>query len=135
MMAKQEVRLTAAGLSDFATDSTLPPPGDQQLAELGGEVTGTGERRVLIIACGALAREILAVLQLNSLGHVDLACLPALLHNTPDQIPDALRRRIAQARQDGYQSISIAYADSGTGGGNDRVCADEGMQRVLGPHL
>ena len=107
-------------------------PDDRALAERGAEL-GTGGR-VLVIACGALAREALAVLHTNGLGHVDLACLPALLHNTPDQIPDALRARIGRARADGYDSILIGYADCGTGGRIDQVCAEEGVERIPGPH-
>ena len=43
--------------------------------------------RLLVIACGALAREVLDVVRLNSLDWVDVECLPAKLHNTPDLIP------------------------------------------------
>lgn len=109
-------------------------PDDQQLSERGADIPGAGDARVLIIACGALAREILAVLRINEFQHVDLACLPALLHNTPEQIPDALRHRIGQARRDGYRSIAVAYADCGTGGGIDQVCEEERVERIAGPH-
>ncbi len=90
--------------------------------------------RVLVIACGALAREILAVLRTSGLEHVDVACLPALLHNTPDQIPERLRERIRRARDEGYRQILAAYADCGSGGGIDKVCQDEGVERIAGPH-
>lgn len=107
-------------------------PGDDVLSASGAELGGGG--RVLVIACGALAREILAVLGANGLGHVDLACLPALLHNTPQFIPERLRERVRAARAQGYGRILVAYADCGTGGGIDKVCAEEGIERIAGPH-
>lgn len=107
-------------------------PEDRVLSEDGAEMSGSG--KVLVIACGALAREILAVLRADSLNCVAVACLPALLHNTPNQIPDRLRERIHQAKREGYRHILVAYADCGTGGGIDRVCEEEGVERIAGPH-
>lgn len=113
-------------------DSTGTLPDDRVLAERGLEQDA--RTRVLVIACGALAREILAVLRANGLSHVGLACLPALLHNTPEQIPALLRARIHQARAEGYREILVGYADCGTGGRIDAVCAEEGVVRIGGPH-
>ncbi len=93
-----------------------------------------GEGRVLIVACGALAREILALVRLNGWTHVDLACLPAKLHNEPRRIPEAVREKVREARARGYAQILIGYADCGTGGLLDRVCAEEGVARIEGPH-
>ncbi len=93
-----------------------------------------GEGRVLIVACGALAREILALVRLNGWTHVDLACLPAKLHNEPRKIPEAVREKVREARARGYAQILIGYADCGTGGLLDRVCAEEGVERIEGPH-
>jgi len=90
--------------------------------------------RVLLIACGALARETLAVMRANGLDRISVTCLPAILHNRPDRIPDRLRQRIRLARKQGFQSIFVLYADCGTGGGIDRVCAEEGVERIEGPH-
>ena len=42
--------------------------------------------RVLVVACGAIAREVLAVIDLNGWTHVTLQCLPGKLHNTPREI-------------------------------------------------
>lgn len=105
---------------------------DVTLTEHGFEATGDG--RVLLIACGALAREILAIRDLNGWSHLDLACLPAKLHNYPERIPDAVRARIRRARAEGYERIFIVYADCGTGGLLDEVCDEEGVERVEGPH-
>lgn len=110
---------------------------DDRLTEIGTEMapgSGTAPSRVLLIACGALAREIIAVRDANGWAHLDLACLPAKLHNRPQQIPDAVRERIRRAREEGYASIFVVYADCGTGGLIDRVCAEEGVERIAGPH-
>lgn len=93
----------------------------------------TGPGRTLLIACGALAREARAVIAANRLDHLDLACLPASLHNRPERIPAAVRRRIGRARHD-YARILVLYADCGTGGELDRVLQDEGVERIAGPH-
>lgn len=111
---------------------TQPLPDDETLTEAGLELRGRG--RVLLIACGALAREILAVGRANRWTHLDLACLPARLHNTPTLIPEAVRARIRRARAEGYEAIHVVYADCGTGGLLDRVCAEEGVERIAGPH-
>lgn len=86
---------------------------------------------VHVIACGALARELLAVL--GRLPGVTIECLPASLHNRPSQIPAAVQARI-RARRRGTGRILVGYADCGTGGALDRVCAEEGVQRLPGAH-
>ncbi|MBK0397572.1 DUF1638 domain-containing protein [Limibaculum sp. M0105] len=107
-------------------------PDDDTLTETGLELRSRG--RVLLIACGALAREILALTRLNGWSHIDLACLPAKLHNRPALIPEAVRGRIQRARKQGYTGIHVVYADCGTGGLLDRVCEEEGVSRIEGPH-
>ena len=86
----------------------------------------------LVIACGALARELVAVTR--QLPDVEIACLPAELHNRPNGIPDAIRARIARARSDGVERIFVAYADCGTGGLLDRLLAEEGVERLPCAH-
>lgn len=92
------------------------------------------ESKVRIIACGALAREILAVCEANSLAHVELTCLPAIWHVYPDRIAPALREKIAEARADGIGRIFIGYAECGTRGEIDRICEEESIARIDGPH-
>jgi hypothetical protein len=89
--------------------------------------------RVLVIACGALAREIVDLVRINGWEHIAITCLPAKLHNTPDQIPELLRAKI-RAHRDDYESVFVAYADCGTGGMLDKVCDAEGATRIAGPH-
>ena len=89
--------------------------------------------RVLLIACGALAREVLAVINANSMSHVELRCLPAELHLRPDAITDAVRASIRKHRPD-YDQIFVVYGDCGTGGRLDAMLAEEGVERIEGPH-
>ena len=89
--------------------------------------------RVLVIGCGALARELVAVIDQAGLVNVDLTCLPATLHNRPGGIPALVREKIRAARPR-YRSIFVAYADCGTGGLLDAMLADEGVERLPGAH-
>lgn len=90
--------------------------------------------KVQIIACGAIAREILAIRDANGLDHIDLECLPAIWHVHPEKIAPALREKIAAAKAAGYGRIFIGYAECGTQGEVDRICAEEGIERIAGPH-
>lgn len=109
-------------------------PADRRLTEEGIGLRGDPEGRVLVIACGALAREILALRRLNGWDRLELTCLPAILHNRPERIVPALRQRVAEARARGWRQIVVGYADCGTGGGIDRFCAEQGLARIDGPH-
>jgi hypothetical protein len=88
-----------------------------------------GARKILLIACGALAREALAL----KLEHIDVACLPAQLHNHPRRIPEAVRAKIRAGRA-AYDEILCLYGDCGTGGELDRVLKEEGVSRIEGAH-
>ncbi|TLY62984.1 MAG: DUF1638 domain-containing protein [Gammaproteobacteria bacterium] len=90
-------------------------------------------RSSLVIACGALAREIVALRSANGWTHLDVQCLPAELHNYPARIPAAVREQIRKARS-GYRSIFVAYGDCGTGGRLDAMLAEEGVERIPGAH-
>lgn len=90
--------------------------------------------KVQIIACGAVAREILAIRDANGLDHIDLECLPAIWHVYPERIAPALREKIAAAKAAGYGRIFIGYAECGTQGQIDKICAEEGIERIAGPH-
>ncbi|MGE3231775.1 MAG: DUF1638 domain-containing protein [Hyphomicrobium sp.] len=87
----------------------------------------------LVIACGALAREMLAVAEQQGLRNLSVTCLPAGWHNRPQKIPAGVRAKIQAARGQ-YDRIFVAYGDCGTGGELDRVLAEEGVERIAGPH-
>jgi hypothetical protein len=93
-----------------------------------------GLRPPLVIGCGALAPELVSLTRRAGLPAMDLACLPATLHNRPERIPELIRSRIRRARIDGYDRIFVAYADCGTGGLLDRVLEAEGVDRLEGAH-
>jgi hypothetical protein len=90
-------------------------------------------RKTLVIACGALAREFLAVKALNGWDHLDVTCLPAIWHNRPEKIPDGVRRKIRGARGR-YDEILCLYGDCGTGGLLDAMLAEERVERIDGAH-
>lgn len=90
--------------------------------------------RVLVIACGMIAREVLAVQERLALSHIDLTCLPAEYHYYPDRIPPAMDKAILDAKARGYRHIFAGYGDCGTGGMLDSVLERHGVERVAGPH-
>ncbi len=87
----------------------------------------------LVIACGALARELTALIAANGWQQLAVQCLPADLHNRPEKIPGAVRDKIRAARGR-FGRILVAYADCGTGGLLDRVLEEEGVERLPGAH-
>lgn len=91
-------------------------------------------KKVHVIACGAIAREILAVSRLSQLEHLELSCLPAIWHATPDKIAPGVEQAVMEARQNGAERVFVAYADCGTGGLLDKVCERLGVERLSGPH-
>ena len=93
-----------------------------------------GSRPPLVIGCGALAPELVSLTRRAGLPAMDLACLPATLHNRPERIPELIRSRIRRARAEGYDRIFVAYADCGTGGLLDLVLGAEGVDRLEGAH-
>jgi hypothetical protein len=88
---------------------------------------------VLVIACGALAHEIVALRKLNDWPHLTIQCLPAELHNRPEKIPAAVQEKI-HANRGLYASLFVAYADCGTGGLLDAMLAQEQVERIPGAH-
>jgi hypothetical protein len=89
--------------------------------------------RVLLIACGALAHEILALKAANGWAHLDLQCLPANLHLWPDRIVTAVDQAVRERRGD-YDQVFVVYADCGTGGQLFEKCKELGVEMVEGPH-
>jgi hypothetical protein len=104
---------------------------DLSLSEAGLEPVGAG--RILLIACGALAHEILALKSANGWSHLDLQCLPAKLHLWPDRIIPAVEEAVARSRGQ-YETVFVVYADCGTGGLLQAACDRLGVEMVAGPH-
>jgi hypothetical protein len=92
-----------------------------------------GRGDVLLIACGALAHEIVDLIERNRWTHFDVQCLPAKWHNTPEKIVPAVREKIREAKAR-YKSIFVLYGDCGTGGLLDKMLVAEGVERIDGPH-
>ena len=114
--------------SQLQAKATAPHP-----ASAPGDVAKMPEP-ILVIACGALARELHAIKQANGWRHMRIKCVDARLHNRPALIPGRLREEIARARKQ-YRRIFIAYADCGTYGEIDRLLAGEkDIERLPGLH-
>lgn len=107
------------------------PPDSERLAGAGRSEAVRG--RILVVACGALAREILALKRANGWTHMDLTCLPARLHLFPDRIAPEVERVVCENRAV-YDEIFVAYADCGTGGRLQARCAELGVEMIRGPH-
>ncbi len=90
--------------------------------------------RTLVIACGALARELVELIRLNGWQQMTLTCLPAGWHNTPQKIAPGVRSKIRAGKAEGYERVLVAYGDCGTGGLLDQVLAEEGATRIGGDH-
>ena len=85
-----------------------------------------------IIACGALAREVLLLREKYG-WPAEVVGVPVLLHNTPNRIPPAVQRRIREMKAR-FERVVVVYGDCGTAGGLDEMLAAEGVERVAGPH-
>jgi hypothetical protein len=88
---------------------------------------------VLVIACGAIARELVRIRELNGWDHVEFQCLPADLHNTPEKIPGAVREMI-EAQGEAFGRVFVGYADCGTGGLLDKALEGTDIARIPGAH-
>ena len=106
-------------------------PDDATLTDVG--LAPQAQGRVLLIACGALAHEVLALKRANGWDHLDLQCLPANLHLWPDRITVAVADAVVEHRA-AYDSIFVVYADCGTGGQLQQKCKDLGVEMIEGPH-
>ncbi len=88
--------------------------------------------RALVVACGALGRELVALKQATGWEALEITCLPAIWHNHPEKIAPGLRRKLKAAS--GYETVFVAYGDCGTGGEVDAVIEEFGVERIAGPH-
>lgn len=88
---------------------------------------------MLVLACGALAREVLAVVRLNGWQNVTVRCLPAKLHSRPQLIAPAVDEKL-RSLAGRYERVFVAYADCGTAGELDKVLDLHGVERLPGAH-
>jgi hypothetical protein len=108
-------------------------PPQPQLLDEEHTFSAQAEAEVLVLACGAIAREVLAVIGLNGWTHVDVRCLPGKLHSTPQKIAPAVDAKLHELAGR-YASVFVAYADCGTAGELDRVLERHGVERLPGAH-
>jgi len=93
----------------------------------------TKKPETLLIACGALAREITTLIDVLDLQNMTIQCLPAHFHNTPDKIPDGVEQKIREAGNR-FDRILVLYGECGTGGRLDEILEREGVERIPGAH-
>ena len=89
----------------------------------------------LVLACGALVRELRAVLDASGLTDlVEVEYLPAPLHSRPERIVPAIEERLAGLDPD--RPVVLGYADCGTGGLLDAYIAraERPITRLPGAH-
>lgn len=107
-------------------------PDDQTLTHV-GLTPDTDAGKILLIACGALAREIIDLKEANGWTHLDLTCLPAIYHLYPDKITEEVTKAVEKHRAN-YKTIFVVYADCGTGGLLLAACQKLGVEMISGPH-
>ena len=116
----------------------MRPPGS---AAAGPSAVSVPDRPgVLVIACGAIAHELVATLERAGLGNgaggrgpVRVECLPADFHDTPERIVPAVTAKLDAAEAAGLEAF-VAYADCGTGGRLDALLDARGVARLPGAH-
>jgi len=85
-----------------------------------------------IIACGALAGHVREIVARRG-WPAAVRSLPAVLHNRPQKIFHEAERAVVSARASGH-TVALAYADCGTYGALDELCARYGVRRLPGLH-
>lgn len=91
------------------------------------------EKTTLLICCGAIATEVVSMVKHHGWENLQIQCLPAHLHSTPKEIPEAIRTKI-HAERGKFDDMVVLYSDCGTGGQLDRVLREEGVDRIGGAH-
>src|SRR3984893_1480343 len=88
--------------------------------------------RVDVLACGALAGHVREIVARRG-WPVAVRSLPAVLHNRPQKITIMAERAVVSALASG-RTVALAYADCGTYGALDQLCAQYGVRRLPGLH-
>ena len=95
--------------------------------------TNALEPGLTVVACGALARELLSITSQFQEGTVDFTCLPESWHNHPECIVPGLRRKVASLRRHGSR-FAVVYGNCGTSGEINAFLKAEKVDRIPGPH-
>jgi hypothetical protein len=92
-------------------------------------------QKKLVLGCGALVYELVELIKRNPLVNqvIDLHCLPATLHNTPQLIAGEVDRYLRDNGSD-YAQVLVAYGDCGTAGALDAVLVRHNATRLPGAH-
>jgi hypothetical protein len=98
----------------------------------GSSTSSPSPHRTAVIACGAIAQPVAEIVEAHD-WPVDVHPLPPLLHNQPQLIAAEVEALLVTLRP-AYGTIAIAYADCGTYGALDEVCARHGVRRLEGLH-
>jgi Protein of unknown function (DUF1638) len=85
-----------------------------------------------VLACGALAGHVREIVARRG-WPVAVRALPAVLHNRPRKIVFLAERYVVSAQRSG-RTVALAYADCGTYGALDELCARYGVRRLPGLH-
>lgn len=93
----------------------------------------SGQGGLLLVACGALARELVDIQRQFPDGVVEITCLPASWHNHPEKIVPGVRRKVDAALRT-RRNVAVVYGDCGTGGELDAYLEQVGVPRIPGPH-
>ena len=88
--------------------------------------------QVDVLACGALAGHVREIVARRG-WPVAVRSLPAVLHNRPQKITIEAERAVVSALRTG-RTVGLAYADCGTYGALDELCARYGVRRLPGLH-
>src|SRR3954451_15464576 len=94
--------------------------------------SSASEGRTALVACGALAQPAASIVERRG-WPVDVHLLPPLLHNQPHLIAEEVRRLALELALT-HAHVAVAYADCGTYGPLDAVCAELGLRRLPGLH-
>jgi hypothetical protein len=108
-----------------------PQSADRRVCAAPSSPSGTSG--LTLVACGALARELLAITSQFPDDALDITCLPASWHNHPERIVPGLRRKVAALRRQGRE-VAVVYGDCGTGGEIDAFLREQQLDRIPGPH-
>lgn len=87
----------------------------------------------LLICCGAIAHEVVAIVRDHGWENIRVQCLPPILHNDPPKIVARVREKIRENRES-FDRLLVLYGDCGTGGGMQALLEEEGVEGIGGAH-